>query len=266
MLYFRQVFNWISQKLIFWLKDQEGGYCGSRAQIFWFRAMATLQLFQHPENVKISILPFTLSQQKCYIFESIWRILKKLSFGCKMIRRCYCGVKISRAQVFLFCNGNVTTFPTSRKCKNFNSSLYTVPAEMLYFRQVFNEFSKNFFCAERRWRLLLWLKISRIQIFWFCNGNVTTFPTSRKCKNFNSSLYTVPAEMLYFRQVFNEFSKTFFRLKDDEGGYCGWKFQGDRYFGFGMATLQLFQHAENVKISILPFTLSQQKCYIFESI
>ena len=33
--------------------------------------MATLQRFQHPENVKISILPFTLSRQKCYIFESI---------------------------------------------------------------------------------------------------------------------------------------------------------------------------------------------------
>ena len=26
--------------------------------------------------------------------------------------------------------------------------------------------------------------------------------------------------MLYFQKVFNEFSKIFFRLKDDEGGYC----------------------------------------------
>ena len=115
----------------------ERGYCGWKLQglrYFGF-AMATLQIFQHPENVKISILPFTLSRQKCYIFK------------------------------------------------------------------VFDEFSKNFFC-----------------------------------------------------------------LKDDEGGYCEWKFQGLTYFSFAMATLQIFQHPENVKISILPFTLSRQKCYIFESI
>ena len=33
------------------------------AQIFWF-GIATLQLFQYPENVNISIFPFTLSKQK----------------------------------------------------------------------------------------------------------------------------------------------------------------------------------------------------------
>ena len=69
-----------------------------------------------------------------------------------------------------------------------------------------------------------------------------------------------------FSKVFDEFSKTFFLLQDMELGYCGWKFQGLRYFGFAMATLQLFPHPENVKSSIIPFTLSQQKCYIFESI
>ena len=73
--------------------------------------------------------------------------------------------------------------------------------------------------------------------------------------------------MLYFQKVFNEFSKIFFWLKDDEGGYCELKIlRAQTYFSFAMATLQIFQHPENVKISILPFTLSQQKCYIFESI
>ena len=115
-------------------------------------------------------------------------------------------------------------------------------------------------------KVALWLKISRAQIFWFCNANVTTFPTSRKCKNFSSSLYTVPAEMLYFRKYLTNSQKTFFGWTMVKVGYCGWKFQGLRCFGFAMATLQLFQHPENVKISILPFTLSQQKCYIFESI
>ena len=161
--------------------------------------MAKLQHFQNPENVKISILPFTQSRKKCYIFENIERILKKL------------------------------------------------------------------FLAERWWRWLLWLKISRAQMLWFYNGNITTFPTSRKCKNFNSSLYTVPAEMLYFRKYITNSQKTFLAERWWRW-LCGWKFQGLRYFGFAMPTLQLFQHPENVKISVLPFTQSQQKCYIFESI
>ena len=41
-------------------------------------------------------------------------------------------------------------------------------------------------------------------------------------------------------EIFSEFSKTFSWLKEEERGYCGSKFQEDRYFGFAVATLQLF--------------------------
>ena len=85
------------------------------------------------------------------------------------------------------------------------------------------------------------------------------------CKNFSFSLYTVPAEMPYLQKYLMNFQKLFW-LKDKEGGYCGWKFQFHRNFGFAIATLQIFQHPKNVKISIFPFTLSQQKCYIFKTI
>ena len=122
---------------------------------------------------------------------------------------------------------------------------------MLYLQKYLTNFQK-LFLAERWGRWLLWLKISSAQIFWFCNSNVTTFPTSRKCKNFNFSLYTVPAEMLYLQKYLTNFQKLFFGWNDEEGGYCGWKFQLHRCFGFAMATLQLFQHPENVKISIFP--------------
>ena len=175
-------------------------------------------------------------------------------------------MKISSAQIFCLSNSDVTTFPTTRKCKNFNFSLYTIPAEVLYLQKYLKNFQKTFLWAERRGSWLLWLKISSAQIFWFCNSNVTTFPTSRKCKNFNFSLYNVPAEMPVSSKVFNVFSKTFFWLKDEEGGYSVWKFHVHRYFAYAIATLPLFQHPENVKISIFPFTLSQQKCYIFKSI
>ena len=63
-------------------------------------------------------------------------------------------------------------------------------------------------------------------------------------------------------EVFNEFSKSFFSLKEEEPGYCGAKFQAHKYFGSAIATIQLFQHLENVKISIFPFTQSEQKCHI----
>ena len=122
------------------------------------------------------------------------------------------------------------------------------------FKNVWRIF-KNFFSAERSERWQLWLKMSIAQIFWLCNSNVTTFRTSRKCKNFNFSLYTI-RQKCYISKVFNEFQKLFLSLNDEEGGYCGWKFQVHRYFGFAIATLPLFQHPENVIISIFPFTMS----------
>ena len=72
--------------------------------------------------------------------------------------------------------------------------------------------------------------------------------------------------MLYLQKYLTNFQKYLFWLKDEEGGYCGRKFEVHRYFAYAKATLPLFQHPEYVKISIFPFTLSQQKCYIFKSI
>ena len=94
-------------------------------------AIATLPLFECPENVKISISPFTMSRQKCCIFKSISRIFKNFLFP-ETWGRWLLWLKISSAQTFSFCNSNVTTFQSSRKCKNYNFSLHTVPAEMLY--------------------------------------------------------------------------------------------------------------------------------------
>ena len=86
------------------------------------------------------------------------------------------------------------------------------------------------------------------------NVQISIFPFRLHTRNAESS------------KVFHELSKTFFFLKHEEGGYCGWKFQVYRHFTFSVATLSLFQHPENVKMSIFPSTLSRQKCYIFKSI
>ena len=160
----------------------------SSAQIFWF-AIATLPIFQHPENVKISIVSFFASKR-------------------------------------------------------------------------FNDFPKTFFWPnEGRW--LLWLKISIPQKFWFCNSNA--FPTSGKCKNFNFSLYTVPAEMLYLQKYLTNFQKLFF----------GWKMRKVAIVveNFKCADILVLQYngthfptSRECKNFNFSFTLSQQKCYIFKSI
>ena len=134
---------------------------------------------------------------------------------------------------------------------------------MLYLQKYLGIF-KNVFLAERWGRLLLRLKVSSAQSFCFCNSHMTTFPTSRKWK-ISIFPYTVLAEMLYLQKYLTNF-QNFFWLKDEEGGYCGWKCQVHSHFAFAIATFQLFQYPEYVKISIFPFTLSQQKCYNFKII
>ena len=138
------------QKL-FWLKEKERGHSDWKfeAHRHFSFAIATLQLFPHPENVKISIFPFTLSRQKCHIFRSIKRIFKTF-FVAERWGTWLLWLKISSAQIFWFWKSNVRTFPTSRKFKNFNLFLYIVPAEMLYLQKYLTNFQKLFFCSKMR--------------------------------------------------------------------------------------------------------------------
>ena len=112
------------------------------------------------------------------------------------------------AEIF-FTVATLQHFQHPKKWKNFNFSLYTVLEEMLYLQKYLTNFQR-LFLSKRRERWLLWLKISSAQIFWFCNSNVTTFPTSRKCKNFNFSLYTFPVEILYLQKYLTNFQKLLF--------------------------------------------------------
>ena len=88
--------------------------------------------------------------------------------------------------------------------------------------------------------------------FGFAIATLQLFQHPENVKISNISLYTVPGRNAISSKVFNEFSKTSFWLKDKECGYCGWKFEVHRHFGFAIATLQLFQHPENVKFQLFP--------------
>ena len=162
-------------------------------------AIATLQLFQHPENVKISIFPLHCPGRNA-ISSKVFNEFSKTSFLLKDEERGYCGWKFEVHRHFSFA---IATLQLFQHPENVKISIFSL----------------------------------------HCPG-----------KNAISS------------KVFNEFSKTSFLLKDEERGYCARKFEMHRHFSFAIATLQLFQHPEHVKISTFPITLSQQKCYIFKSI
>ena len=158
-------------------------------------------------------------------------------------------LKISCAQIFWFCNSNVTTFQTRENVK-ISIFPFKLSREKCYIFKSILRIFKNILFAER-WEIwLLWLKISCAQRFWFLIAIATLqlFPKSRKCKNFKFlhrdfgfAIYTVHCHgrNAISSKVFNEFTKTFFWLKEEEDGYCGWKSLVHRDFGFAIATLQL---------------------------
>ena len=173
-------------------------------------------------------------------------------------------LKILGTQIYWFCKCNVTTFPTSRKSKYFIFPLPTVPAETLYLQKHLTN-SLKLFLAERRGRWLLWLKISTAQIFSFSNSNVTTFPTSRKCKYLIFAFHTVPAEVLYLQKYFTNFLKLF--LAQRRGRSLFWlKISSAEKSSFFSSNVTTFPTSRKCKISIFPFTNSHLKCYISRSI
>ena len=182
----------------------------SSAQIVWVCNSNVTTFRTSRKGINFNFSLYTVPTEMLYLQKYLTNF-QKLSFGWKMSKVAIVVTNINCTDV-LVCNNNDTTLSTTRKCINFNFSLYTVPAEMLYLQKYLTNFQK-LFLPERWGRWLLWLKISIAQIFWFCNSNVTTFPTSRKCKIFNISLYTVRAEMLYIQKYLMNFQTLSFGWK-----------------------------------------------------
>ena len=114
----------------------------------------------------------------------------------------------SSAQIFRFCNSNVTTFPTSKKYRNFNFPFTLSQRKCYISRSILRLFINFFLVKEEEGGNCGWkLKFTDISVL---QSNVTTFSTSRKSKSFNFSLHTVPAEMLYLQTYFTNFLKLFF--------------------------------------------------------
>ena len=183
---------------VFWLKIS--------SEIFWF-CNNNFTIFQNLENVKISIFPFTLSRQKCgycpgrkAISSNYFTFFKNILF-----ERWVLFENVHRD--FMFCNSNVTTFPKSRKCKNFNFSLYTVRAEMLYLQKYLTNFQKHFFGWKMR-KVAIGVENFLFTDIWFCNSNVTTFQNPENVKISIFPFKLSREKCCIFKSIFYEFSKT----------------------------------------------------------
>ena len=110
-------------------------------------AIASLGLFQHPENAKISIFPFRMSQLKCCISRSIWRIFKNY-FWLKEENGGYCGWEFQVHRHFFY-SSNVKNFqhPEDVKISIFP---FTLLAEILYLQKYLTNFLKVFFGRQKR--------------------------------------------------------------------------------------------------------------------
>ena len=110
-------------------------------------AIATLQLFQYQENEKFQFFPLHCPSRNA-ISSKVFNQFLKTFFGSKM-RNVAILVENLKCTDILVRDSNVTTFPISRKFKNFNFSHYIVPPEMLYLQKHLTNFQKHFFGEVR---------------------------------------------------------------------------------------------------------------------
>ena len=95
---------------------------------------------------------------------------------------------------------------------------------MLYLQKYLATFQKHFFGSKMRnvAHLVENLKCTDVLVFAKATLKLFQYPENVKISIFPVTLS--PAEMLYLQKYLNDFSKTFFWLKDEVRGYFGRKF------------------------------------------
>ena len=188
----------------------------------------------------------------------------KLFFWLKEEEGGFCGWKFQVHRNFGFAIATSKRFQHPENVK-FQIFHLPIPSRNPISPEVFNEFFKSFLWLKEEEGGYFGWKFQLHRYFGFAIGTLPLFQHPENVK-FQFFHLPIPSRNAISPQVFNDFFKSLIWLKEEDGGYFGWKFQVRRYFRFAVATLQLFEYPENVNISILPFTLSQQICYISRSI
>ena len=207
-------------KTFFWLKNEECRYCVWKFKVhrhFSF-PIETFQLFQHPEHVKFQLFPLNCPSRNA-ISSKAFNEFSKTFFYLKDEECGYCGWKFEKHKHYSFAIATLQLFKHPELVKSQLFPLHS-PSRNAISSKVFNEFSNTFLWLRDEECGYSWWKIWSAQIFWFCNSNFSTVPTPRKCKNFNFSHYTVPAEMLCLQKYLTNFQKPPFGWKMRNVLFC----------------------------------------------
>ena len=232
-----KVFNRFSKSLP-QLEDVEGGHFGAKLQVsrYFTFAMARWNRCASTTFEILRISTCTLCMKKSYISKGVQPIFEIFASARRCWRWAYVS-KISGAQIWYFCNGKVKTL-RMYNIWNIPLSTCTLCLQKSYISKAIQPIFEIFATARRFRRWTFGRKVSRAQVFYFCNGKVktcacTTFeishfqPVHFACKNPISP------------KVFNRFSKSLPHLEAVEGGHLEGKLQERSYLSFAMARLKL---------------------------
>ena len=217
-----------------------------------FGASTTFQILPHSTC--------TRCKQKSYISKGIQPIVEIFPSA----RRCWrwpFGWKVSGAQVFYFCKGNVKTLRIDN-ISNFDTfNLYTVQAEILYLQRYSTDF-RNLSLSSKMFTVAIWVESFRCAGILLLQWQGENFAHRQHLKFCHFQPVHCASKNPIFPKIFNRLSKSFPQLEDVEGGHLGGKFQERRYFPFAMARWKL---GASTTFQILPLstcTRCKQKSYI----
>ena len=145
------------------LEHVERGHLGGMFQVrvFFTFAMARWKLCGSTTFEILPLTTCTLCQQKSYISKGIKPIFEIFAWARRYSGRAF-GMKVSGAQEFYFCNGEVKTWCIDNIWNFATFNLYTVPAEILYLQR----YSTNFPNLRLRSKMLsvaIWVESFRCE-------------------------------------------------------------------------------------------------------
>ena len=155
-------------------------------------------------------------------------------------RRCWgwaFGWKVSAAQVFQFCNGEVKTLRIDN-IWNFChfQHVQNVTGKILYLQRYSANFRNLCLSDEDLESEAFGWNVSGAQVFYFCIRQCWKLCASTTFEILPPSTCSLcTAKILYLQRYSNDFRKLCLQLEDVEGGHLSGKFQVRRYFTFAMA-------------------------------
>ena len=200
------------------LEDVEGGHLGGNFQgrrYFTF-AMATWKFCALTTFEILPLSTCTLCQQKSYISKGIHTIFEIFASA----GRCWgwvFGWKVSGAQVFYFCNGNVKTLRIDKIWNFATFNMYTVPAKILYLQRYSHDF-RNVCVSSKMFSMRIWVGSLRRTGVFLLQWQGENFAYRKHLKFWNFQPVHCASKNPISLKVFNRFSKSLPKLEDVEGG------------------------------------------------